>query len=726
MTSGAVPVIEGQSLETIPPHVPYGGISLGESEFVEMSPRLLAELLDLAAWREILTTFGRSMRVAVALTDCRGCVLGEFHNAQPVWTLIHEAVPVWSTGCAFCITKGPPCNALTQSLQSGLAVTVTDQAGLSHVAIPLVLGKQRLGTIIAGQVFDRYPDPLSLRRVAKEFGVSAQTLWEVASSQCPVGRHVLQSLGELLHALGHAFLQQRYGAIVKANLADTNRRFRLLVEGVKDHALFTMDPEGSVTGWNAGATHLLGYSEAEITGQSFSRIFTPEDVRSGLPERLLQEAFKVGRTEDEGWRLPRNGNQFWAAVSITALLDDAGRVGSFGVILQDVTNRKKVATELEAARLERERSQEELLSHVSHELRTPLTAIYLFTTNVLDGLLGEVTPEQHEHLTFALDNISQLKSMVSDLLDLSRVDAHKLTAIPQRVSLVRLIADVLGTCSTNATEKGVNLLADVSPDLAFAWADPVRVRQVLTNLIDNGIKFTPRGGNVTVECQLLTEDEAFLCLSVTDTGCGISAENRERVFERLAQVKNGMESSRSGLGLGLFISKGLVSQQGGRIWVDSQLGHGSIFRFTLPVFSLARLCAPIFPEPNLDACPVSLIAVDFNTVQAVEQLKLPTEIPQVIQRCIRPHHDLLLPFMNDAGTGKTFFIVACADVAGSEVIAKRIGKQLKTSGHISQPQPIISSTTLLPISGLPRMKQIGEVAGRMNHLVQAHTLDKTS
>src|SRR5271170_3865389 len=427
-----------EARECLPPAIPIpssrADSPMGESGSAELSSKLRYDLLDLDAWGEILATYGRTMRVAVALTDSQGQVLGNCHNPQPVWMLVQGGPLVWRTGCPFCITTGPPCAAVKEALQTGAVVMVRDQAGLTHVSVPLLLGKRPLGAVIAGQVFDRYPEPLPLRRLAKEFGVSAQELWNVARKQRPLSTSILKASGDVLCALGQAFLRQRYSAILEAKLAETNARFRLLVEGARDCALFTIDLTGCVTSWNGGAQSMLGYAEAEIVGKDFSCMFTPEDIRNRVPEKQLQKAQQAGRTEDEGWRLRRNGEQFWGNVYITALLEGVGPTREYAIIIQDGTERRRIAVVLEEARQERTRLQEKLLSHVSHDLRTPLTAIYLFTTNVLDGLLGDLNPEQREHLTFALDNVKQLKSMVSDLLEITRVETHKLTVDPQPVS----------------------------------------------------------------------------------------------------------------------------------------------------------------------------------------------------------------------------------------------------------------------------------------------------
>jgi len=609
-------------------------------------------------------------------------------------------------------------------MQTGGTVMVRDQAGLTHVAVPLLLGKRHLGAIIAGQVFDRYPEPLPLRRVAKEYGVSAQQLWDVARKQRPVSSVILRASGDLLCALGHAFLQQRYGAILEANLAEANRRFRFLVEGTRDCALFTVDSTGHVTSWNVGAERMLGYGEAEIVGHNFSCIFTPDDIENRVPEKQLSKALQTGRAEDDGWRVTGNQKQFWANVNITALLEDAGPVRGFAIIVRDVTERRKIAIILDEARWDRTRLQEKFLSHVSHELRTPLTAIYFFTTNVLDGLLGDLTPGQREHLTFALDNVKQLKDMVSDLLDITRVETHKLNVEPQHTSPVKLIAEALSTCRTNAAAKNISLRSDVRPDLPFVWADPARVRQILINLIDNGIKFTPEGGTITVESRPIVEGEGFLCLSVSDTGCGISPANREAIFDRLAQVKSRAEASRSGLGLGLFIARELVSRHAGRIWVESKLGHGSTFYFTLPVFSLAKLCAHVFTASNLEKGFVILIAVDVVPIEGAVQADILPEIRRVLERCIHAGQDVLLPSMSDADPVETFFIVACTDPSGFTVIASRIARELQNFDSASRLKPVISSTTLLVPPGQSTKEQTAGVTAGIERLVRAHLLGK--
>jgi PAS domain S-box-containing protein len=690
----------------------------------ELSATMRGALLDVDAWGEILKMYGRTMRVAVALTDSDGLLLGKCHNPQPLWTLVREATSDWGAVCPFCITKRLPCAAVADALRTGAVVVAHDQAGLTHVAVPLTLGKQTLGAIIAGQVFYRYPEPLLLRRVAKDFGISAQELWEVAKKEHPVAAALLQASGELLGALGHAFLQQRHAAILEEKLAETNDRFRWLAEGIRDYALFTMDTTGRVTSWNVGAERMLGYTQQEIVGQNFSCIFTAEDIQRRVAEAQLRKALRTGRAEYEGWSIRRTDEQFWASVNITTLSGRDGSIQGFAIIMQDTTERRKVALVLEEAQQERGRLQEKFLSHVSHELRTPLTAIYFFTSNVLDGVFGDLTPEQHKHLALALDNVTQLKDMVSDLLDITRVDTHKLTLVHQPTSLVKVTAEVLSTCRTNAAAENITLRADFAANLPLVWVDPARVRQVLINLIDNGVKFTPDGGTISVRAKFFGEDHDFVCVSVSDSGCGISEENREIIFDRLAQVKGSGEVSRSGLGLGLFISRELVSRHGGRIWLDSRPGHGSTFYFTLPVFSLAKYCSHIFSGPNLDAGSVTLIAVDVVEVEGGIQAEILREIRQILARCIHAGQDVLLPATGDEGPIVTFFIVACTDSKGSALIASRILRDLQNFDKASQLNPLISSTTMLIARGQAREEQICEITALIESLLQEHLLDK--
>ena len=690
---------------------------------LNLLPEERTELLDVKAWAPMLETYGLTMKVAVALTDTEGNLLGKCHNAQPIWTLVQNTKVSNQAGCPFCLSPPLPCMAVADALRTGRPTMVRDLAGLMHVAVPLSLGKHSLGAIIAGQVSDQYPESLLLKRAAEKFGVSAQLLWDLSVKQRPVGRASLQLAADLLCTLGKAFLRERYGAILETHISQANLRFRLLVEGVTDYALFTTDYLGRVTGWNVGAERMLGYCEAQILGQNFSRMFTSEDIQNHAPEKQFLKASQEGRAEDEGWRVRENKTQFWANVIITPLAEDGDSRRGFALVMQDITTRRKAEIELETVRQERIDLQEQFLSHVSHELRTPLTAIYFFITNLLDGVAGNLTPGQRETLEFSLENVKQLKDMVSDLLDVSRIETLKLNINPQCMSVPGLIAEVLRTCHANAKLKNISLNTDIAESLPSAWADRARIRQVLINLIDNGIRFTPGEGSIAIHGGVFAEDNNFLCLSVTDTGCGISPGNYPMVFDRLAQVETVADTSRKGLGLGLFISKELISQQGGRIWVESQVGQGSTFYFTLPAFSLARFCASILTPTNLEAGSATLLSIDVSSIDGAIPAQDLSAIRKTLERSIFLGQDLLLPSMTEAETTETFFIIACADRSGAEAMTKRLRRDLDSS----RVHPAISLTTLqLPVNEQPWEKQISEVTNQIDKLIQGHLLGRES
>jgi PAS domain S-box-containing protein len=485
---------------------------------------------------------------------------------------------------------------------------------------------------------------------------------------------------------------------VDARAAQTDFRFRFLVDSVTDTALFTTDHEGRITSWNSGANRMLGYSESEILGQDISRLFTTEDIRNNSPEKQRSKAFQAGRTEDEGWRVRKDGSHFWAHTVITA--KEVGSQRGFAVVMQDYTVRRKTAIDLDNVRQERMNLQEQFLSHVSHELRTPLTAVYFFITNLLEGVVGNVSSAQRETLEFSLENIKQLQQMVSDLLDVSRVDTLKLTVDPQHMIVPALVAEVLRTCRANAKLKNINLLADLAPGLPAAWADRVRARQVLINLVDNAIRFTPDHGTVVVQGRIWTEDSGFLCLSVVDTGCGISPENCLIVFDRLAQVKSLTESARKGLGLGLFIAKELVLRQGGRIWVESQPEQGSTFSFTLPVFSLAKFCDPILAPAQLGGGCLTLLSIDAPAPDKNAPQDL-TMLRRALERYLVAGQESLLPPMTETmtatGTEEIFSIVAYSRAGGAEAITKRVRHELELFYQSSERKPAVTAVAI-PLS----------------------------
>jgi signal transduction histidine kinase len=261
--------------------------------------------------------------------------------------------------------------------------------------------------------------------------------------------------------------------------------------------------------------------------------------------------------------------------------------------LRHAIERHRMQMETDLIRTQQMQFKDEFLSHVSHELRSPLTAIYQFVTILLDKLAGELQPAQHEYLEIVLRNVKQLQSMIDDLLEVTRVQAGKLTIELQCTRVDDSIVYAVDTLQGTAAAKEVTLSFDMQDRLPLVCADPTRLRQILVILIDNAIKFTPPHGVVKVQARRLEEDPNFLLLEVADSGIGMDASMTERIFERLFQASDPAMAGRKGLGLGLYICKELVTRQGGQIRARSAPGQGAVFSVTLPIFSLPKLIAGV-------------------------------------------------------------------------------------------------------------------------------------
>jgi two-component system, sensor histidine kinase and response regulator len=227
--------------------------------------------------------------------------------------------------------------------------------------------------------------------------------------------------------------------------------------------------------------------------------------------------------------------------------------------------------------------KDDFVSHISHELRSPLAAIQAFVSLVSDRLAGETSQQQDEYLSIVLDNVGQMKSMIDDLLDSTQIG--NLNVALQIVCVSEVVADAMRSLERAATAKFIDISFKIRKNTGSAYADPVRLQQILVTLLENAVKFTPNHGVVDVDVRQYEGDPNLLLVEVSDSGCGISPELVERIFERLYQVNSSDTGGRMGLGLGLHIAKELVNKQGGQIWVESQPGQGSQFRFTLPIYT---------------------------------------------------------------------------------------------------------------------------------------------
>ncbi|HEY8975651.1 MAG TPA: PAS domain S-box protein, partial [Burkholderiaceae bacterium] len=376
----------------------------------------------------------------------------------------------------------------------------------------------------------------------------------------------------------------------------SEERFRLLVEGVSDYAIFMLDVNGHVASWNVGAQRIKGYTAEEIVGRHFSVFYPREVVDSGWPEHELREAAATGRFIDTGWRVRKDGSMFWANVTITAMRDDTGKLLGYAKLTRDLTERKR-AEAMEMASQEREeildaernarisaqratRLKDEFLATLSHELRTPLSAILGWTQVLLKG--HAVSPVDQRRAIEVIDRNARAQvQLIGDLLDLSRIMSGKLRLDLQQVSIHDVVQAALDSAAPAADAKEIRLVSLLDPARAIVNGDAGRLQQVVWNLLTNAIKFTPRGGRVQV---LLQRVNSHVELSVADTGIGIPANFLPQVFDRFSQRDGSSTRAHGGLGLGLAICKQLVELHGGSIRVASPgEGQGATFSVDLPV-----------------------------------------------------------------------------------------------------------------------------------------------
>jgi PAS domain S-box-containing protein len=476
--------------------------------------------------------------------------------------------------------------------------------------------------------------------------------------------------------------------------ADSERRLltqRLsLATAVAKVGVWEWDLASDTLTWDATMFHIYGLPpQVPMPYATWAAAVLPEDLAAA--ETTLQTAisFKGQAASEYRIVLPDGSLRNVSAVG-RVVLDEHGNVSRLIGVDMDVTERREAAEALEQSRQDQMRFKDEFLSHVSHELRSPLTAIKQFTSILLGGVAGELNPEQREYQQIVLKNIQQLQSMIDDLLEVTRLETGKLTVEPERVSLANAVTDAFNTLRGTASAKGITLSCALPHDIPSAHADQTRLRQILIILLDNAIKFTPEGGAVSVRGGLLPEDPRILRVDVSDSGCGISVELADKLFERLYQVADPVHASRKGLGLGLYICKALVTRQGGHIWVEPRSPKGSTFSFTLPVFSLDNVIAPLLKNDRWPAESVALVKVEvcapapWSSRAAQEEWS--REARSLLARCTLPDLDVLLPNMSSEGEGERFFVAAFASERGAAVLAKRIRKQFE---H------------------LPRMKQAG-------------------
>jgi PAS domain S-box-containing protein len=360
----------------------------------------------------------------------------------------------------------------------------------------------------------------------------------------------------------------------------SEERFRLLVEGVQDYAIYMLSPEGIVTSWNPGARRIKGYEASDIIGKHFSRFYADEDIQSGRPWSELATAREKGRADDEGWRLRKDGTKFWGRVVVTALYDQSGKLHGYANITQDLTQRQhSEALETSASNLN------DFIAILAHELRNPLAPIRNAVQLQRSAKPGD--PIYEKALNIIDRQSGQLARIVDDLIDINRVTRGTFSMIRKPSSLAAIVDRAVETARPVIESARHELALDVPRTPMTIDGDELRLTQALTNILNNAARYTDPGGKITLKVSTTAgPGERKARIAVRDTGRGIDPSLLNSIFGMFVQGKDALGRPAAGLGVGLALARSIVELHNGSVEAASAgVGKGSEFTIVLPLFA---------------------------------------------------------------------------------------------------------------------------------------------
>jgi PAS domain S-box-containing protein len=357
----------------------------------------------------------------------------------------------------------------------------------------------------------------------------------------------------------------------------SEQRFRMLVQGVRDYAIYMLDPNGHVTNWNAGAQNIKGYAADEIVGQHFSRFYTEEDRAAGVPAQALERALKEGKYENEAWRVRKDGTRFWAHVLIDPIYDESGGLAGFAKVTRDATEKRQAQLELEEAREALFQAQKlqalgELTGGIAHDFNNLMTVIRGSAELLQRNNLSD--ERRQRYLKAIVDTADRATTLTSHLLAFGRRQTLRPEVLDVNVRL-----DALGEVLARTLGSQIEVKLDLEPSVWLIEVDPTQLETALLNAAINARDAMPHGGALTLATRNVERDgRQWVSVAVGDTGEGMPAEVVKRAFEPFFTTKE----VGKGTGLGLSQIHGFAAQSEGMAEIDSEPGSGTTLRLLLP------------------------------------------------------------------------------------------------------------------------------------------------
>jgi len=362
-------------------------------------------------------------------------------------------------------------------------------------------------------------------------------------------------------------------------LRENEEKYRGLIQNSKD-SIAVIDMKGNVMFANKATEKLTGYTLSEGMGMSVKKItplkYWPKSYQA-LQKAKKGEAIRYFESVIKR----KDGKLIQVETGGQPILND-GKVVGIQIITRNITERKNAEEKIKRQNIQLKKLDHiktDFLNTTSHELRTPVASIKGYIQMLLKQTLGEISEEQKKALEVILRNTNRLDHLIQDILDISRLESGTMKFVTEKTDVTKMVKEIAETMQASADLKGIKINIDIQKEIPDLMIDSERIKQVLMNLVDNAIKFSPDGSMIHIKARKEKEDVMF---EVQDYGRGIPKNKQKKIFERFYQVDTGMDRKFGGVGLGLTISQGIIQAHGGKIWVDSMLGKGSTFKFSLP------------------------------------------------------------------------------------------------------------------------------------------------